>query len=187
MRVLDRDIRVKLYNQVIERFDDDTRIVDELSICQGDSRVDVAAINGKLHGYEIKSEADSLKRLPDQVHYYGKVFDTMTIVCSKDHLGEIREIVPNWWGIMTVRKGRGDFELIQRRKPRINKTVDRYSLAQLLWRSEAQELLDELGLLRGFKSKPKYELWNKIADEVETDYLRNFVRETLKHRQGWRA
>ena len=35
--------------------------VEELGVCRGRVRVDVAVVNGTLHGYEIKSDRDSLR------------------------------------------------------------------------------------------------------------------------------
>ena len=50
----------------------DTVVIEELGLCRGQVRVDVAVVNGLLHGYEIKSDRDSLRRLGVQVEVYGK-------------------------------------------------------------------------------------------------------------------
>ena len=39
-------------------------VIDELGICQGSARIDMAVVNGSLNGYEIKSDLDTLARLP---------------------------------------------------------------------------------------------------------------------------
>lgn len=41
----------------------DTVVIEELGLCRGQVRVDVSVVNGLLHGYEIKSDRDSLRRL----------------------------------------------------------------------------------------------------------------------------
>jgi hypothetical protein len=48
-------------------------MLDEFGLEHGEVRVDVAVINGELHGYEIKSERDTLERLPRQVKAYSAV------------------------------------------------------------------------------------------------------------------
>src|SRR5262249_26817602 len=58
----------------------DTVLIEELGLCRGRVRVDVAVVNGLLHGYEIKSDRDSLRRLAGQVEVYGKVLDRATLV-----------------------------------------------------------------------------------------------------------
>ena len=64
----DIDVRTVLAAEVARRYkgDADTLIIHELGVCSGDARIDLAVVNGKLHGYEIKSDADTLKRLPAQ-------------------------------------------------------------------------------------------------------------------------
>ena len=52
----DIDIRRTLLASITEQhpFDDGTIVVEELGLCQGTARVDVAAVNGTIHGYEIE-------------------------------------------------------------------------------------------------------------------------------------
>ena len=47
-------------------------ILDELGICRGRVRIDLTVVNGLLHGYEIKSERDTLARLETQADLYGR-------------------------------------------------------------------------------------------------------------------
>lgn len=187
MRILDNDIRYKLHTEIADVFDQNTLIVDEMSICQGTARVDIAAINGKLHGYEIKSEADTLNRLPSQIESYNRVFDTMTIICSSGHTKKIRKLIPSWWGIMEVRKRKNDFYLKPLRKTKQNKDIDSLAIAQLLWRNEALDILKKEGLQKGCLSKPKYILWDRIAEQIELSNLQDYVKATLKNRSNWKV
>jgi hypothetical protein len=50
-------------------------------------------------GYEIKSDRDTLARLPNQIAAYELCFDTMTMVVGKRHLAKCRATLPEWWGI----------------------------------------------------------------------------------------
>jgi hypothetical protein len=60
-------------------------IVEEMGIA-GEARVDIALIGDHLHRFEIKSERDSLRRLPAQVEVYSRVFDYVTLVVDTRHL-----------------------------------------------------------------------------------------------------
>src|SRR3990172_9569406 len=71
-----------------------TFILDELGICRGQVRVDIAVVNGIVHGYEIKSDRDSLRRLGAQVDLYGKVLNRATLVVGQRHLKEALDVVP---------------------------------------------------------------------------------------------
>src|SRR5579863_8088151 len=101
VRLHDSEIRIALRDRLrsLHANEPDTAIIDELSLCEGDARVDVAVVNGSLSGYEIKSDRDTLTRLPNQLAAYELCFDTMTIVVGKRHLAKCRATLPEWWGI----------------------------------------------------------------------------------------
>ena len=73
--------------------------MDEFAILEGSGRIDVAVVNSKLHGYEIKSAVDTLERLPSQQESYSKVFDRITLVADERHIPEAVKILPPWWGL----------------------------------------------------------------------------------------
>lgn len=190
MRLRESDIRVALEQDIKGHFgDDDTRIIHEMGLCRGQVIIDVAAVNGALHGYEIKSERDTLERLPRQAEIYSRVFDTVTIVTSGCHIPRATDLIPGWWGVIQVAAGTADegAKLQTVREPEINATVDPMSLAQLLWREEVLELLETLGLARGFRSKPMNAVWRHLASSISLDDLKEYVRSTLKSREGWRS
>jgi hypothetical protein len=88
----DSDIR-KLLHTYLKRENKkykDTIIVDEFDLCSGLSRIDIAVVNGVIHGYEIKSEEDTLNRLPNQIIYYNKSLEKISIATNKSHLEKIR-------------------------------------------------------------------------------------------------
>jgi hypothetical protein len=164
-----------------------TLIVDELGLCQGVARVDLAVVNGSLHGYEIKSECDTLERLPGQRDVYSRALDFVTIVTSAKHAKKIRGSVPQWWGIWAASSSRDGIELRQMRKPRPNPGVDARAVAELLWRHEALEELESRALAHGLRGKPRRELWARLADSMPMTELCTVVRERLKRRRRWRA
>ncbi|PEJ21564.1 hypothetical protein COE80_25670 [Bacillus pseudomycoides] len=164
----------------------DTIIINELGICQGQSRVDVAVVNGIMHGYEIKSESDTLERLPRQIEYYNKVFDRVTIVVAVDYLEHVKKMVPKWWGIISVRNRQGEIKLKKLRQGRANKKIDPFAVSQFLWKDEALEILKEKGLQRGYLSKPKRAILEHLAETIEINELKDLVNLQLKQREGWR-
>src|SRR3989338_4672282 len=78
-------------------------IFEEFGVSHGTARIDFAIINGVMHGYEIKSDRDTLDRLPEQMKQYNTVFDKMTLVVGKKHLYHAVNTVPYWWGIILVK------------------------------------------------------------------------------------
>lgn len=186
----DGDVREALYRKVLNehRDDPDTLVLDEVGICRGSARVDIAVVNGFLHGFEIKSERDTLQRLPAQVAIYSSTLDRVTLVCAASHVADAESIVPNWWGIKVATSGpRGAIHFREQRRPKLNPNIDAAALALVLWNAEAIALLEAKGLGRGAKGKSREALALRIAEQVPLNELRDYVRETLKKRKGWRS
>ncbi|MCD1159200.1 sce7726 family protein [Peribacillus frigoritolerans] len=190
-KLKDNDIRQVLLKYLSAHYfdDKDTKIINEMGVLHGQSRVDVAVINGILHGYEIKSESDTLLRLPRQIEDYSQVFDRMTIVVQRNYLEAVRGIIPIWWGIMLVTRSRNGevLNIKEIRKGKLNKSVNAYSLSHLLWRNEALNILKENGLQKGYLSKPRHDLYRKICGSFDLSDIKLMVNQQLKMRENWRA
>src|SRR5688572_23592566 len=91
----DADIRQHLKTKLQEKYGNEpgTLILGELGLCDGRARVDMVVVNGEINGFEIKSEYDTLARLPHQVEIYNRVLEKVTIICGKLHLNAIRKLV----------------------------------------------------------------------------------------------
>ena len=75
MRDLDARTAIRRQLHAAHSADPDTRIVEEMGIWSGSVRIDIAVINGELSGFELKSDRDTLERLPNQADLYSRVFD----------------------------------------------------------------------------------------------------------------
>lgn len=185
----DIDLRQALYAGEIHRHrlrEPESRIIDELGIFEGKFRMDVAVVNTLLHGYEIKSDADNLVRLPNQQESYNKIFDKITLVAGESHVEEAFKILPSFWGLIAVSTISGRPVLKEIWPARLNPNVDAFSLCQLLWRDEVLSILRKKKLLGGLWSKPRKLLWQKLAREIDLIELKDLVRQTLKARKNWR-
>ena len=157
-------------------------IVDEFGINGGNVIADVALFDEHLScGYEIKSAADSVKRLPGQVTAYSRVFDRCAIVCDPKHVGRAEPLLPAWWGIILIEDGR--FFLLRELAP--NPSVDVRCLIKLIWRDEALRALQGLGLGRGYSAARRGQLWKRLCDILSPEQVQALVRATLRGRQGW--
>lgn len=168
-----------------------TRVIHELDLCQAAARIDLAVVNGRMIGWEIKSQADTLARLPRQQAVYSKIFDRVWLAVAPRHLPAALEQVPPWWGVVVAEGSPGECMLRTVRHSRLNRQVDLHSLVRLLWRAEALEELDRLGLAEGMRRAPRRVLWEVLAGAVPRDIsaaqLRRVVRERLRTRSGWRS
>ncbi len=187
----DADVRRILREQLDRSYKDDsnTMIIEELGLCRGTVRVDIAVVNGTLKGYEIKSERDTLTRLSAQATAYNRIFDTVTVVVAERHLRAAAAIIPEWWGIQvaTTHEASSSLMIEHLRGELPNTAVDPESLVQLLWRDEVLTLLDQRNAARSLKSKPRRVLWDVLARTISLPELKDLVRECLRSRSQWRS
>lgn len=163
------------------------RIIEELGVSHGTARIDIAVVNGIMHGYEIKSDQDTLQRLPEQMNIFNAVFDKVTLVVGKTHLYEAIKIIPDWWGIIVAKADQdGSVILNVIREGEKNSEQDCVSIARLLWREEALKILEEAGEARGFYSKPRNCIYQKLSTVLDQETLGAKVRETIFFRPEWR-
>jgi hypothetical protein len=183
----DADVRASVLKMLTEQHagDTGTRIVEEMGIWSGSVRIDVAVINGELIGYELKSDRDTLDRLPLQKKLFSRVFDRVVLVVGQKHVRSARAKVPRWWGITVASPDESGVSLLPKRLPQLNPSIDAYLVAQLLWRDEAIALLEAKHLAKGWKTKRVKELHQRLAVELSLSELTSHVRETLKARTGW--
>jgi hypothetical protein len=189
LHMRDMDIRLALRRDLVQEHQDEpsTLIVEELGLCQGDSRVDMAVVNGAINGYEIKSERDTLTRLPMQQEIYNRTLDRITLVASAKHMEAAEKLVPWWWGLQEAIDGPDGVCIQTHRQAVDNPNVDPHSVVQLLWRNETLAVLMNLGLEKGRLSKPRHVLWGALATALPIDELKAVVRAQLKARANWRS
>jgi hypothetical protein len=156
-----------------------------MGVWSGSVRVDIAVINGSLGGYEIKSDRDTLCRLPFQQDLYSRVFDTVELIVGRRHVEKATALVPDWWGVTLATDENGPVDLTPVRPAESNPTIDAFLVAQLLWKEEAIAVLDGCGLARGWKSKRAKLVHQHLAASIPVDELRRHVRAALKNRTEW--
>ena len=133
----------------------DTLLIEELGLCQGLARIDLATVSGVLHGYEIKSPRDRLSRLASQAATFSRVLNRVTLVVGGKHIKAALRLVPRWWGVLLVRGGIEEVSLDPFRPAAENPSQDPRALVELLWRDEALELLAHHNAATGVRSKPR--------------------------------
>jgi hypothetical protein len=185
----DQQVRVALIKklEIAHQTDPSTLVLEELGLCKGISRVDIAVINGSIHGYEIKSERDTLNRLHSQQETYSKIFDKVTIIVGQQHLQKVYKAVPPWWGIEVASADQEVMSFDPIRESDFNPCIDPFAVVQLLWREEALEVLKSIGLARGMNTKPRAVIWTKLVAHMSLEEICSTVRACLKSRGNWRT
>jgi len=185
----DSEIRRNFHKKMLLRHHaaPQTLVLDELGLLHGAFRADIAVVNGKLIGYEIKSEEDSLDRLQNQIVAYDSVFDSIAIIITKRHRQAVTRRVPKHWGIVLSEKGkRGAVHFRIKRKFQQNPYVDPVSVARLLWKSEAIEILKEIGAPQSLLKSQRVKLYRYLSRHLHIKKLKSAVRKCLKQRSNCR-
>jgi hypothetical protein len=187
----DKSIRAALRNDLADTYKNESqvKIIEELGITHGAARVDIAVVGGVIHGYELKSDLDSLYRLPEQMRVFNSVLDQITLVVGKNHLYEAINMVPDWWGIMIAKiaDSSGIISFCNIREADDNPEQDNAAIASLLWRKEALTILEEMGCAKGVRSKARRLVYERLATVLDHKTLRAKVRERLLTRVNWRS
>jgi hypothetical protein len=185
----DAEIRFVLRSRLSQKHANKSRTVfiEELGLCRGRVRVDLSVVNGLLHGYEIKSDRDNLRRLNNQVELYGKVFDRATLVVGERHLAEVLDNVPVWWGILLAHRSAKKLQIKTVRSPRSNPKKDPRALVELLWLEDALALLEERDAARGYRGKARWIVWDRVCELCSLNEIAKAVRTQLKARAKKRA
>ena len=139
------------------------------------------------HGYEIKSDRDTLRRLKNQVELYSKVVDRATIVLGERHLSEAMGIVPKWWGVLLIQPGVKSPRIKAVRRARKNPGIEPRSLVELLWLDDAVALLEQRDAARGIRGKPRRIVWDKVCEYFKVSEISAAVREHVKARRGFQV
>ncbi|MGE3227871.1 MAG: sce7726 family protein [Hyphomicrobium sp.] len=185
----DIDIRTALHHKKLRSYREapDTLVVDELGLSHAKVRIDIAVINGCVHGYEIKSSLDTLDRLPSQLALYRQCLGKLTLVCAPRHVDRVAKMAPAWAGIIEATKGqRGAISFATVRRGRSNPDIDPVQLAHLLWRAEAASLLSRFDASPRLLRQSRTQLYACLAQFMTIDQLTASIREFMRARPEWR-
>lgn len=192
----DKDIRLKMK----ELYEGTPHLwIDELAIPKKICLADVVIIDkenpGYMHGFEIKSEIDTLKRLELQIPYYSKVFSKCTLIVAEKHEEKAVEMIPDWWGIIVVvplgfdefGEILDDICLLEVREAKQNPVrLEAKSLLQLLWRTELLSLIADKKIDVDKKGR-KQLLRTAILKSMNEVELEEYVIRFLLARENWKV
>jgi hypothetical protein len=149
--------------------------VNEAPFLQTSRWADLIAIhNGRVIGFEIKSEQDDLRTLAEQLSDYAKVFNMVYLVLAEKFINKSElHNIPRTIGLMIINK---DFKIIRKRNPTPKTLLDKSALITMLWRKDLERLAPK-------KKKADMEiLRNFVIKNCSTRTIQTQVIESLKSR-----
>ncbi len=158
-------------------------LVDELSMPDGKTRVDLALVNGHIEAFEIKSDHDSLRRLPSQVEGYAPYFDRISLITTRRFLDKVASVIPPWWGIIAACPTKAGISLRWQRRARLNPHRDLGRQCQLLWKEDLVALArSHAPSLKGRSTLDKLALTKAVTSSGSRRRLCKDMRTLLKAR-----
>lgn len=179
----DSDIRWPLHQWLVDRHADciDLGILHEMKMPRPSARIDIAVINGELCGFEIKSDVDSLARLPTQMRAFNAVFEKVCIVVTDRHVASARALIPQWWSVVVPNGSEGTrFEVAQIGDT--NPEPDAWAMLYALYRAEISSILEQCDIRQRIADKTKANLIAMAVDLLSIDQVKRGVRTALKSR-----
>ncbi len=127
----------------------------------------------RITAIEIKSDNDNLKRFPEQIAEYRKIFNYVVVLITEKHFNKILEIDQKDLGVYVIKK---DSSIKKIRSPKLQNNREKNEILY----SINSKYLRRIG-------KPQYKKLN--ADDIRTqfakrslDYLQNLYFDYLKER-----
>jgi hypothetical protein len=161
----------------------DAVIVEELKTARGSSRLDMAVINGRIEGLEIKSDVDTLDRLQRQAEHFGGAVDRMTLVVGRRHAERAMECAPQWWAIkMATVMSSGGVSFRNLRRGLASPERNSVDAATLLERQELVALLARHRLDAGYRTATYQVIVDRLVAGVRPSAIAEGVRDMLKLR-----
>ncbi|MEI7761587.1 MAG: sce7726 family protein, partial [Thermoleophilia bacterium] len=168
------------------------RPLNEISLASNNTRIDVVAmLDGTLCGFEIKSESDTLKRLPAQAKRYKRYFRKLILVVAEGHLEKARELLPGYWGLWVVHSSASGVEIVHEaapaRSPKQNRHQKPEPLAYLMRKAELIDLLGSGDPGAGYETMTRKELARECAERFTIEEIELAVFEALHLRNAARG
>lgn len=182
----DPEIRESLHRKLAADGRKLNTVLNEFTVMRGNQRVDVAVVDELLEGFEIKSDVDTLKRLPDQAKYFSYCFHRMTLVVGPVLLEGALKLIPDWWGVLLATRNKKGVVVLRELRPALpNPKVNYRWVARLMWRDEIIAALRRLGFYRGASKLNHGKMAEHLRANVTEPELVELVTSTLLARTEW--
>jgi hypothetical protein len=162
-------------------------LIEEMEVCAGRARIDIAVIADYLLGIEIKGPKDDVARLPNQVKAYSQCFDRVVLIVHQTLAPKALPLIPSWWGVVIGEQKGCRIGYSFERRPEANPSLNLDSLLALLWREEIvsmfSEFVGEPASAKASKKKLRAELISQFARPT----LHSASLQKLRQRKDWRT
>lgn len=183
----DSDLRAALAATIARTYRGrDHLLAPEVEIlCGIPGRIDALLIADKICGYEIKSDVDSLHRLPRQLEAYEPVLQRGVLIVGRRHLQAAHKILPEWWGIWLAERRGHCTTLTRHRASRPNPDFSLNAVTRFLAREQITLHMRTQGRT-GYSKFSIDDLRNQLVEQHSRRDLLMAARWMMRSRADWR-
>lgn len=164
----------KLYSR--SHVDHDSVLISEMVVDNWSRRADVVLANGKLWCFEIKSELDSLVRLPGQIDTFSRSFEKLVIVVAAKFEAAAKPMLTEGVGLWVEET---DGSLKERVRPKVA-SLTKEAAIKAMTAAELRRLLACNGVTPGGDAQ-RAQLC-RLAALLPASDLANAARDAIKKR-----
>jgi hypothetical protein len=128
-----------------------TILTSEFSVGSSNLRADLALLSTEFIGIEIKSEFDSLRRLPNQLSNYCRLFDRVILVVAEKHLPSLSTMELSGADIWQIRRD-GSLQFVASASSH-TRQIEKISLISLLTKREIKKIKLQLAQISSDEKK----------------------------------
>lgn len=125
-----------------EYVDSEAVLISEMTVANWTRRADIVLANGALWGFELKSDADNLSRLPGQLETFQGHFEKFTVVAAQRFEGAILPMLRPGTGLWLVAPD----GLIKQKVAPKKSTLTKDAYISLMTARELRALLSSSGI-----------------------------------------
>lgn len=148
------------------------------------ARIDALMVADRITGFELKSAADSLGRLPRQIEAYSAVVERATLVLAQRHLEAGMKLAPAWWSIWVARENSDGATMRRVRGGNLNPGINPLAVLSFMTRDALVAALRELGH-QDLSRLSIDELRATLYNAVPRARLMRIAREAMLLRGDW--
>lgn len=177
-KLLEPEIKAKVINFLLKEGLNyaGATLLNEYAVDRHSRRVDLLLVNDKESiAFEIKSEADSLRRLDGQIEKYLNFFDKLILVAAPKHIDEIMRVAPKNVAVWQVcSKG-----VVLKQDGNSKPITEIPNLLKLMTAKELHRFAAQLSLSSGYKTRTQLE---SILKNAPLSLLREATLGNIKNR-----
>jgi hypothetical protein len=154
-----------------ENYSHSSVLVDEMPFLGRNRFADISLIHNQIIGFEIKSHADSIDKLEDQIRDYQKIFDKVYLIVDEKFKNKV-DYISKKVGIIIYNKELSSFKV--KRSAKVNITT-KEDIALLISKKYFTKTIENKGLsisdIRNIEiKKTKHQLKNNIIESLYNKY-----------------